>query len=217
MTSSAPAAVSGAPRARPYAWLQPGVLAGALVPAALLIYDAVRGTLGADPVAIALNRLGLSALICLLACLSATPLRLLFGLSWPLRVRKLLGLLAFFYASAHALLYALIDQGLDWTAMLHDVTQRKFITVGFVTWLLLIPLAVTSRNTVRKRLGPLRWQRLHRLVYLIAILAVLHFVWRVKRDLSQPLEYAALLAVLLAVRLFALRAGANRARAAVGR
>jgi sulfoxide reductase heme-binding subunit YedZ len=196
-----------------YPWLKPGVLVGALVPAALLVLDAVQGRLGADPIALALNRLGLTALVLLLACLSCTPLRLVFGLTWPLRIRKLLGLLAFFYATAHALVYAVIDQGLALSAIVADVTQRKFITVGFVTWLLLIPLAVTSHNAVRKRLGPLRWQRLHRLVYLIGILGVLHFVWRVKRDLSQPFAYGAVLAILLAVRLYT--RGKPRPRAAV--
>lgn len=182
-------------------WLKPGVLIGALVPLALLIYRAGRGTLGADPIAIAMNQLGLLALIFLLASLCATPLRFLLGLSWPIRIRRLLGLLAFLYATLHFLLYVLVDQGLVLPAIVADITQRKFITVGFVAWLLLVPLALTSNNAMHKRLGPLRWQRLHRLSYVIAVLGVVHFVWRVKRDLSQPMAYGAVLGLLFLLRI----------------
>jgi sulfoxide reductase heme-binding subunit YedZ len=183
-----------------YTWLQPGVLVGALIPLALLMVDALRGTLGADPVAISLNRLGLLALILLLASMSASPLRLVFHINWPMRLRRLLGLLAFFYASLHFLLYAVIDQGLDVRAIIADVTERKFITAGFAALLILLPLALTSTARMRKRLGAARWQRLHRGVYLAGALASVHFVWRVKKDLTQPLCYAAVLALLLAIR-----------------
>ena len=191
--------MAGAPSR--YVWLKPGVLAGSLVPLVALLTEAVRGTLGADPVAIALNRLGLLAWILLLACLAATPARLLFGVSWPLRVRRLLGLLAFFYASLHFLVYAWVDQGWALGAIVADVTKRKFITVGFFALLTLVPLAATSNALARRKLGPLRWQRLHRLVYLAALLAAVHFIWRVKRDLTQPLAYASVLGFLLFVRL----------------
>jgi len=186
---------------KPYGWLKPGVFTGCLIPLALLIFEAANKTLGADPVAIALNRLGLLALITLLASLSATPLRLLFGWSWPLRLRRMLGLFAFFYASLHFLVYAGVDQGFAWSAIVTDIAKRPFITVGFGALLILIPLAATSPMRIRRLLGPLRWQRLHRLVYLAGILASVHFIWRVKRDLSQPLMYAAVLALLLFVRL----------------
>jgi sulfoxide reductase heme-binding subunit YedZ len=186
---------------KPYAWLKPGVFSGCLIPLALLIFEAANKTLGADPVAIALNRLGLLAFITLLASLSATPLRLMFGWSWPLRLRRMLGLFAFFYASLHFLVYAGVDQGFAWSAIVTDIAKRPFITVGFCALLILIPLAATSPMRIRRLLGPLRWQRLHRLVYLAGILASVHFIWRVKRDLSQPLLYAAVLALLLFVRL----------------
>jgi sulfoxide reductase heme-binding subunit YedZ len=182
-------------------WLKPGVLIGALVPLAVLARSALRHELGADPIAIALNRLGLLALSLLLACLAATPLKLVFGVTWPIRIRKLLGLLAFFYACLHFLLYAVIDQGLAIAAITKDVTERKFITVGFTALVLLVPLAVTSTSAMLKRLGAARWKRLHRLVYIAAPLAAVHFVWRVKKDLSQPLAYAIVLGLLLAVRL----------------
>ena len=192
---------AGVRRFDPYPWLKPGVVIGALVPLALLIAAATRGRLGADPIAIALNRLGLLALILMLACLAATPLRLVFGLTWPLRIRRLLGLLAFFYASLHFLLYAWIDQGWAWSDISEDIAKRPFITVGFFALLLLVPLAATSNARARRWLGPLRWQRLHRLLYLAALLAVVHFFWRVKRDVTEPVMYGLALGLLLWIRL----------------
>lgn len=114
----------------------------------------------------------------------------------------MLGLLAFFYASLHFTLYAVIDQGLDLRAILEDVSERPFITVGFAALLLLIPLAITSTTKMRRRFGPLRWQRLHKLVYVIGLLAALHFFLRVKRDLDEPLTYAYVILALLGVRLW---------------
>jgi sulfoxide reductase heme-binding subunit YedZ len=183
-----------------YAWLKPGVLVGALVPLGVLGQSIVRGTLGADPIAIVLNKLGLLALILLVASLAATPVRIVFGVNWPLRIRKLLGLLAFFYAALHFLVYVVIDQGLAFAAIARDVLDRKFITVGFAAFCLLVPLAVTSTSKMLKRLGAKRWGRLHSLVYLASTLACVHFVWRVKKDLSQPLMYAGVLVLLFAVR-----------------
>jgi len=182
-------------------WLKPGVAVGALVPLVWMVADAVRGTLGADPIAIALNRLGLLALIFLWASLACTPARVLFGVTWPVRIRRMLGLLAFLHALLHFSLYAFVDQGLDWAAIADDVTKRPFITVGFVAFVLLIPLAVTSTKGMVKRLGSARWKQLHRLSYVVAVLATVHFLWRVKQDLSQPLAYGAVLGVLFAVRV----------------
>ena len=185
---------------KPYAWLKPGVFVGCLIPLALMIADAARGQLGADPVAIALNRLGLLALITLVASLAATPARLVLGWAWPLRLRRMLGLFAFFYAFLHFTLYLAIDQGFDVAAIVKDVTERKFITVGFAAFVVLVPLAATSPLRVRRMLGPKRWQRLHRLVYLAGALAALHFIWRVKRDLTEPATYALIIATLLLAR-----------------
>jgi sulfoxide reductase heme-binding subunit YedZ len=181
-------------------WLSPGVLIGALVPLAVLLDRLRRNELGADPIATALNALGLLALVLLVASLAATPMRLLFGFNWPLRIRRLLGLLAFFYACLHALLYVVVDQGLAVAAILRDVTERPFITLGAGALLLLIPLALTSTNASRKRLGNKRWLALHRLAYVAALLAAGHFFLRVKRDLTEPLVYAVILAALLAIR-----------------
>jgi methionine sulfoxide reductase heme-binding subunit len=192
-------------------WLKPGVLIGGLAPLALLVARAVRHTLGADPVAIALNQLGLLALIFLLASLAATPLKLLFGLTWGLRIRRMLGLFAFFYASLHVATYVCVDQGFDLGAILADVTERKFITAGFGAYVLLVPLAATSTQAMLKRLGARRWRRLHKLAYVSAVLAATHFVWRVKLDLSQPAAYALVLALLFAIRLRALERRVPRA------
>jgi sulfoxide reductase heme-binding subunit YedZ len=188
------------------------VLVGSLIPLALLIFDAVRGKLGADPVAIALNRLGLLALILLIACLAATPLRIVWGITWGLRMRRMLGLLAFFYASLHFLLYLSVDQGFALSAILEDVFTRKFIAAGMLALVLLIPLAITSSQAMRKRLGGRRWQQLHRLIYPAALLAATHFIWRVKRDLTQPLSYLAIIALLLLIRVFERRRRRQAAR-----
>ena len=196
-----PSARPHAKRSVRYPWLKPGIWVGALTPLALLVARAAAGTLGADPIAIALNQLGLLALIFLLASLAATPLKQRHGVLWPIRIRRLLGLFAFFYASLHVLLYAVIDQSLSLRAILEDVTERRFITAGFAAFLLLIPLAVTSTSGMLTRLGARRWKRLHQLAYLAGLLASLHFFWRVKRDLSEPLAYALVLAGLLLVRL----------------
>jgi methionine sulfoxide reductase heme-binding subunit len=188
-------------RGVPMPWLKPAVFTGALVPLADLLLRAAQGTLSANPVAAALNRLGLLTLIFLVATLSLTPLRLLFGWHWPIRIRRMLGLFAFFYASLHFTTYLAIDQQFDFRAILDDILKRKFIFIGFAAFLLLIPLALTSTNASVRRLGIRRWQRLHRLVYLAAALGAIHFIWRVKRDLTEPAIYAAIVAVLLLIRV----------------
>ncbi len=201
-------------------WLKPAVFVGALVPLGGLLLQASRGTLGADPVATALNRLGLLALICLLASLAATPAKVLFGWTWPIRLRRMVGLMAFFYAALHFSTYVAIDQRFDWPVLWADVTQRKFMVVGFGAFLLLLlPLAVTSTDASVRRLGYRRWKALHRLVYVAAVLAVVHFLWRVKLDIRQPLLYALVLGVLLLVRVVDVvrtrRAKARRAQPSV--
>lgn len=186
----------------PLPWLIPAVITGAMFPVTMILIRSATGTLGADPVAIALNHLGLLALTFLIASLACTPLRLLFGWTWPMRLRRTLGLLAFAYACLHVLTYLVIDQGLDLRAIAADLYKRRFITSGALAFLALIPLAWTSTNASVRRLGFARWTRLHRLAYLAAMLGVVHFIWRVKKDLTQPLVYALLLAVLFGVRGF---------------
>ncbi len=195
-------------RGRPLPWLKPGVFAGALVPVAAIALGAARGALGADPIAQALNQLGLVALVFLVAALACAPAKTLLGWTWPLRLRRMLGLFAFFYATLHVATYTVLDQGLDWSAIFADVTKRRFIYVGAITFTLLVPLAATSTNGMVRRLGFANWKRLHRLAYVATVLAVVHFTWRVKKDVREPLAYGGVLAALLLVRV----AAALRAR-----
>lgn len=184
-----------------YAWLGPAVFTGAVMPLVSLILRAAQGRLGPNPISEALNQLGLLALIFLLATLALTPLRRLTGWPWPIRIRRMTGLFAFFYAALHFTCYLAIDQGFDLRVVWEDITRRPFILVGFTALVLLTPLAITSTNGWVRRLGARRWQRLHRLVYPAAVLAVVHFLWRVKADYTEPATYAAILAALLAFRM----------------
>jgi sulfoxide reductase heme-binding subunit YedZ len=188
-------------RRGPLPWLAPAVLVGSLVPAASMILRARNGGLGANPIAEALNELGLTALILLVASLAATPLKTLTGWTWPIRVRRLVGLLAFGYAVLHVSVYVALDQSFAARAILSDVLKRKFILVGFAAFTLLVPLAVTSTDASVRRLGYVRWKRVHTLVYPAAMLASVHFIWRVKKDLTEPLVYAGILGVLLLLRV----------------
>jgi sulfoxide reductase heme-binding subunit YedZ len=188
---------------RPLAWLVPAIVTGGVVPGAWILGRAALGALGANPIAEALNELGLLALVFLILSLLSTPLRTLTGWPWPIRIRRALGLLAFFYALAHFLCYAAIDQGFALFAIIDDVLKRPFIMVGMAALLLLVPLAITSTAGWTKRLGAKRWKRLHRLAYLAAILAVVHFILRVKKDVSEPLTYAAILGAAFFIRTLA--------------
>ncbi|MFO0582842.1 MAG: protein-methionine-sulfoxide reductase heme-binding subunit MsrQ [Anaeromyxobacter sp.] len=189
-----------------------GAFALCLAPLAKLGVDLATGGLGANPIEAILNRLGFWTLTLLVASLAATPLNALLGISWPLRARRMIGLWAFAYATLHLLFYVAVDQGLDVGLLAADVAKRKFMTVGFAAWLLLVPLAVTSTDGWVRRLGFRAWKRLHRLVYAAAALGVVHFVWRVKADLRLPLAFGAVLAVLLAARLVPEGFGLRRRR-----
>jgi sulfoxide reductase heme-binding subunit YedZ len=207
----APARTRGA-RKSPPAFdrvLKPIVFLGALSPLLWLLGRGVRGTLGPDPVAEVLNRLGLYALVLLLCSLSCTPLQVVLGWKWPLRVRRMLGLFAFFYATVHFCTYLGIDQGLDFAGIWRDIVKRKFMTVGFAAWCCLLPLAVTSTAGWVKRLGFRRWKALHRLAYVAGGLAIVHFVWRFKTAPLQPVLFGVALFVLLAIRLVARRSPAR--------
>lgn len=185
----------------PVPWMKPAVLTGSLVPLAAIVLRASRNELGADPIAQALNQLGLMALVFLVTALACTPLKTFLGWTWPIRLRRMLGLLAFFYALLHVVTYVALDQGLDWRAIVDDIVKRKFIFVGFATFVLLLPLTATSTTAAIRRLGYPRWKQLHRLAYLAPALAVLHFTWRVKRDIREPVTYGVVLAALLIARL----------------
>jgi sulfoxide reductase heme-binding subunit YedZ len=186
----------------------------ALVPAARIVWLAATDGLGPNPIAEAMNRLGFWTLTLLLATLAPTPIQVVSGWKWPLRLRRMLGLLTFLYVCLHFAVYLGLDQGFDFGEIWKDVLKRRFITVGFAAFLLLVPLAITSTDGMVRRLGFVRWKRLHRLIYVAAALGVIHFVWRVKSDLRQPAIFGAALAVLLAVRAVGASA-ASRAKAAV--
>lgn len=175
-----------------------------LIPLAKLsleVFGVAGMSLGANPVEELIHRFGIWGLNFLLITLAVTPLRHLTGKNWLIRFRRMLGLFAFFYILMHFLAYAGVDQRFDLSAIFEDIAKRPFITIGFTAFLLLIPLAVTSTNGMMKRLGR-RWQKLHRLVYVIAILGVWHFYWQVKLDTLEPVIYAAMLAVLLGFRIW---------------
>lgn len=200
------------PRSR-IRWIKVVAFAAACLPLAKLVADALLGRLGANPIEQVQNRLGFWTLTLLVSSLAATPAHDLLGLSWPVRIRRMLGLFAFSYATLHLLWYVGVDQFFDLALLGKDVAKRKFMTVGFTAWLMLVPLAVTSTDRWVRRLGYARWKRLHRLVYAAALLGVVHFVWRVKADLRRPSFFIAAVAILLLVRLVP-RAAARRLRAA---
>jgi methionine sulfoxide reductase heme-binding subunit len=170
------------------------------IPAVWLFYAGIMDQLGADPMRYLEQSLGLWALRFLVGTLAITPLRQLFGINL-LRYRRAIGLLAFYYALLHLVTYLVLDQGLDIALITADIIKRPYITIGMATFVLLIPLAVTSNNASIRRLGGQAWARLHRLVYLAAIGAVLHFILVVKSWPMEPLVYAAIVAVLLGYRL----------------
>jgi sulfoxide reductase heme-binding subunit YedZ len=205
------------PARTPDAWLKPGLLIGALVPLASIALRALTGSLNANPIAEVENELGLAALIFLIASLACTPARRVFGWTWPPRIRRDLGLLAFAYATLHVSVYLFLDQVLDLQAIFDDIVKRPFITAGFAAAVLLVPLAITSTKSSIRRLGFARWQRLHQLAYIAGVLAAIHFIWRVKIDVSQPLTYAGVLAALLLVRVLFWIASRRATSAATGR
>lgn len=174
----------------------------ALVPLVRLFVLGAQDALSANPVEFVQRSTGTWALAMLCVTLAVTPLRRLLGWNVLARLRRMLGLFAFFYACLHLLSYAWLDQWFDWWAIAEDVLERPFITVGFTAFLLLVPLAATSTNAMMRRLGR-RWQELHRLVYAIAVLAVLHFWWHKagKNDFAEPLAWALVVGGLLAMRL----------------
>ncbi len=181
--------------------LKPAAWVACLAPAAWLVHGLIRQDLGADPVKTLTHTTGLSALVILLVTLAVTPVRRLLGMQALIRLRRPLGLFAFFYATLHLAIYAVFDHRLSVVEIAADIIEHPWVLVGFLAFLILAALAITSPNAMVRRLGGRRWQRLHRLVYLAAGLAVLHFFWLVKKDVSEPLIYAGVLAVLLVSRL----------------
>lgn len=189
------------PTSKQFSWIKSTLFIVCLIPLARLALLGVTGGLGANPIEFITRSTGTWTLVFLLIVLSVTPLRRLLEMPWLLRLRRMFGLYVFFYALLHFLTYVWLDQFFSPEDIVKDVLKRPFITIGFTSFMLLIPLAITSTNAMIKRLGGKNWQQLHRFVYLIAVGGVVHYWWLVKKDVTQPQIYAVVLALLLGIRL----------------
>lgn len=174
-----------------------------LAPAVLVVTDAleITGRLGANPVEEIQDRFGYWALRFIMITLAVTPLRRLTGWNWLSRFRRMLGLFTFFFAFMHFLTWFVLDRELRLADIIEDLTERPFITLGFLAIVLLTALAITSFAAIRRRMGR-KWQTLHNAAYAVGLLGVWHYWWQVKKDVTEPLIYAVILAVLLGARLF---------------
>lgn len=192
------------PNPKQLAVLKVGLFLAALLPFARLVLFAFTDQLGANPIEFITRNTGDWTLYSLCITLAVTPIRRLTGWNWLIKLRRMLGLFAFFYATLHFTTFLWFDHFFDVQAMLKDVVKRPFITVGFAAFVLLVPLALTSTNGMVRRLGGKRWQRLHRIIYLIASLGILHFWWMKagKHNFSQPILFGAIVLSLLAMRVY---------------
>ena len=197
-------------------WLQVAVHGGALAPLALLIGDYWRDQLTVNPIQAITWRTGKWALVLLILALACTPISTLFGYKGALRLRRPLGLYAFLYASLHFLTFVGLDYGFDVALLREAILEKRYALAGLAAYLSLLPLALTSTRGWQRRLGK-GWKRLHRLAYLAALLAVVHFIWLVKSDIREPLRYGAVVLALLILRVPALRRAIGRWRASRNR
>jgi sulfoxide reductase heme-binding subunit YedZ len=199
--------------------LKPVVFLGCLAPFLWLAYNTVWGSLGVNPVETITNETGIWTLRLLVATIAITPIRWVTGWNPIINFRRMIGLFAFFYATVHFLIYFVLDRSLMLDGLWEDIVLRPYITVGFAAFVLMIPLALTSTRGWIRRMGGRRWNLLHKLVYASAVLGALHYVWKVKLDVTNPMIYAAIVVVLLVwrvVRAFGRRDAlprASRARA----
>jgi sulfoxide reductase heme-binding subunit YedZ len=191
-------------------WTKVVVFLACLGPLGLLIWEALHDELSANPTQFLEHATGDWTLRFVAITLSITPLRKILGLPSLIRFRRMLGLFAFFYVCLHFSIFLGFDRVLDFGSVWADVMKRKYITVGFTGFVLMIPLAVTSTAGMIRRLGGKRWQKLHRLIYLTAVAGVIHFLWLVKSDIHRPLEYAGVMAILLGWRLYSWYTGPGR-------
>jgi methionine sulfoxide reductase heme-binding subunit len=198
-------------------FMKVGVFSACLIPLAMLVWDTITDHLGANPIEAITRQTGTWTLRFLLISLAVTPGRRLSGWNSVIRFRRMLGLFAFFYAGLHFLTYIWLDQFFVVEDIAKDVIERPFITVGFLGFAILIPLAVTSTAKMIKRLGGKRWQLLHRLVYASAVAGVVHYLWLVKADVQLPLIYGSLLAVLLGYRVWGICAPDIKPRKVISR
>ena len=181
--------------------VKPVVFMLCLLPFILLVVGAINDGLGVNPVETLTHETGQWALRFLLITLSVTPIRRLTKVLWIIKLRRMLGLYAFFYAILHFITYIWLDQFFDWAEILIDIPKRPFITIGFVSLLLLLPLAITSTNSMQRRLKK-RWLTLHKLVYVIPMLVVVHFIWSLKADYAEPMFYTFIFLALMLLRAY---------------
>lgn len=174
----------------------------AFVPLILFTWDGFRGNFGANPVEFFLRTTGTLTLILLLITLAVSPLRKIFGWNSLIKYRRMLGLYAFFYGCLHVITYSIFDKSLDIAAIVTDTFQRPFIAVGMLAFTMMIPLAITSTNSMIKKMGGKRWANLHRLIYVIAISGVIHFYLIVKSDIFYPALFGIILTILLSYRFY---------------
>ena len=199
------------PTKKQLAWIKAGLFLAALLPLARLVWLGLNDNLTANPIEFVERSTGTWALAILLITLSMTPVRLLTGVVWQIQLRRMMGLFMFFYVCLHFMTYIWLDQWFDWMAIAKDIAKHPYVLVGFSAFVLTIPLAITSNKAMMQRLRE-RWKKLHQLVYLIAVLGVVHFWWLVKKDIREPLMYALVLALLLGIRIYYKRtSGAARA------
>lgn len=195
--------------------VKPAVFLACLVPAGQLVYGAIWGDLGANPVETITNTTGIWTLRLIVATLAITPWRWFTKWNPIIQLRRMVGLFAFFYGTLHFSTYFVLDRSLMFADLWEDVMKRPYITMGFSAFVLMIPLALTSTKGWIRRLGGHRWNVLHRLIYVTAILAVIHYWWKVKVDTTYPMYYAIVVGALLGVRVW--RAFARRQTASAGR
>jgi len=197
--------------------VKPALYVAALLPLGWLLYALLTGLVMGDQVKFMQHVTGDTALSCLMLSLAITPLRRLTGWNEIIRVRRLIGLTAFWYACLHLTTYVVFDQSLSLMEILTDIRKHPWVLVGFTAFLCLVPLAITSTNGWIRRMGGKNWNRLHRLVYVAASAGVLHYFWLVKKDIHYPLLYGVVLIVLFASRVWWLAARARTHRAPVPR
>ncbi len=189
------------PSKKQLSWIKIFVFSLCLIPVSRLFYLGLQDNLSANPIEFIERSTGFWTLLILLVTLSLTPIRLLAGIAWQIQLRRMLGLLMFFYAFLHISIYLWLDYSFVWADISKDIIKHPRILVGFAAFVLTIPLAITSNNTMMKLLRQ-RWKRLHQLVYFIAILGVIHFWWLVKKDIREPLLFALILVALLGIRIY---------------
>ena len=189
------------PSKKQIAWIKAGLFILALLPLFRLVWLGVNDHLTANPIEFVERSTGTWTLVILLVTLSMTPIRLLTGVAWQIQLRRMMGLFMFFYVCLHFTTYIWLDQSFDWMAIVKDIAKHTYVLVGFSAFMLSTPLAVTSNRRMMLKLGA-RWKSVHQLVYVIAILGVVHFWWLVKKDIREPLLYAMALALLLGIRIY---------------